>query len=415
MWFWKARRLMLSWSQTVQDSKTYRELKAVEEELSSWNRKKRYLRLWKRVTREKTIYSWQPRQLRKIALGCSLVNNSWKKALSKKLLSKWHNEVELHHRFQHQKRRHKEYCLRFHFTLWKQSIENSKLQKLQTNHQRSVLSIMQEMNKGSSIERNSEYALSDQNELYSNRKEQESAEMRARALKRQLEDADLSLLLKEQEKSKTHQCSQQLKWANDENRRLGVVKVETEKWFSSQDGREMVTQFVKTLERELQFPSVLSTSPSTIALSCLDSKLGDRGLVSDDFFEGLETAAKDGKVNVSELHDYVEKQKCRLPSSSIQEIFDGEIGTRIAVQDLKKRLNESRSWAGTAEGCQWKRFIDPIRQTIGYHNFVENKIIFEHKLSKKNKIAIARDHYLSTNIVRERKLMWRERRKYYEK
>ena len=407
MRFWKARRLMVTWNQTVIVSTRYQELKAIEIRWSSCNKKKRYFRLWRRVARVKRVYLWQPRRLRKIALGCSLFNILWNKALSKTMFSKWRNEVVLHNRIQGARLRHKKSRLRFHFTLWKQSVESNKLQNC---HRRLVLSAFQEMNTGSRMESASIRVPPDQNEICSNRKSQESAEMRTNARQRRTQLVLEVGTSTEQKEDKVHQHSWKLQWVHDEKRRLDIVKKDTEKWFSSQEGREKIAKFVKAMERELQFPSILSTSPSTIALSCLDSKLGHRGLVSDEFFEGLETVTKDGKVNALELYDYLENQGCGLSSNSIREIFDEEGGTRITVQDLQRLLLESRSWTGTTEGCQWKRFIDPISQIIGYYNFVENKRVYEYKLNKKTKVAIAKDHFLSTNVIRERRLIRRERK-----
>ena len=367
----------------------------------------------------KSLYSWQPRRLRNIALGCSLFKTLYFKILTKTMISTWHSEVELYNRIDQARQWNKEYCVRVHLTFWKQSIESCKLQLFQNEYRRLVTATLQEMKTGSNTDNSHMYIHPDRMERSSIGTRQESTELRSRARQRRTQfilEAD-HLILKEQEEHRGHQREKEkveyarlwkLKWKNEENRRIAIVKNHTHTWFTSQEGREKLTTFVKAMDRELQFPSILSTSTSTMALGQLDAKLGQRGLLSDALFENLSGIAKDGKVTVPELHEYLEKRGCGLSYQSIREIFDQVGGTKVTVQDLHKLVCESRTWTGT-EGCKWKRFIDPISQIIVYHNVVEDKQVPEYKLSKKIKTKIAMDHFLSTNIIKERRKVWGER------
>lgn len=367
----------------------------------------------------KSLFSWQPRRLRNIALGCSLFKILYFKILSKTMISIWHSEVDLYNRIDQARQWNKEYCVRIHLALWKQSIESRKLQLFQNEYRRLITATLEEMKTGSNTDNSQKYIHPDRMERSSIGTRQESTELRSRARQRRTQfilEAN-QLILKEQEDRRRHQREKEkmeyarlwkLKWDTEEVRRIGIVKNHTQKWFSSQEGREKVTTFVKAMEKELLFPSILSTSTSTMALGQLDAKLGQRGLLSDALFEDLSGIAKDGKVNVPELHDYLEKQGCGLSYNSIREIFDQVGGTKITVRDLHELVRESRTWTGT-EGCKWKRFIDPVTQIIVYHNLVEDKQVPEYKLSKKIKTKIAIDHFLSTNIIEERRKVWGER------
>jgi len=335
------------------------------------------------------------------------------------MFSLWHSEVELYNRIDQARQWNKEYRVRVHLALWKQSVESCKLQLFQNEYRRLVTVTLQKMKTDSNTDNSHTYIRPDRMDRSSIGTRQESTDLRSRARQQRTQfilETD-HLILKEQEKHRGHQREKEkmeyarlwkLKWDNEEIRRIGIVKNRTQKWFSSQEGREKVTTFVKAMERELQFPSILSTSTSTMALGQLDAKLGQRGLLSDALFEDLSGIAKDSKVTVPELHDYLEKEGCGLSYNVVREIFDQVGGTKITVRDLHKLLRESRTWTGT-EGCNWKRFIDPISQIIVYHNLVEDKKVPEYKLSKKIKTKIAMDHFLSTNIVEERRKVWGER------
>jgi hypothetical protein len=412
MKYWKARRLLLTWSNNYSQLLRYHELKAVAMKYSSHNKQKRYFKSWRRLAHVKSLYCWQPRRLRNIALGCSLFKTLYSKILAKTMISTWHSEVELYNRIVQARQWNKKYCVRVHLAFWKQSIESCKLQLFQNEYRRLVTATLQKMKTGSNTHNSHMYIHPDRMERSSIGTRQESTELKSRARQRRTElilEAN-HLILKEQREKENVEYARlwKLKWNNEENRRIDIVKNHTQKWFSSQEGREKLTTFVKAMDRELQFPSILSTSTSTMVLGQLDAKLGHRGLLSDALFENLSVITKDSKVTVPEFHEYLEKRGCGLSYNSIREIFDQVGGTKITVRDLHKLLRESRTWTGT-EGCQWKRFIDPKSEIIVYHNVVEDKQVPEYKLKGKIKTKIAMDHFLSTNIIEERRKVWGER------
>ena len=149
----------------------------------------------------KSLYSWQPRRLRNIALGCSLFKTLYFKILTKTMISTWHSEVELYNRIDQARQWNKEYCVRVHLTFWKQSIESCKLQLFQNEYRRLVTATLQEMKTGSNTDNSHMYIHPHRMERSSIGTRQESTELRSRARQRRTQfilEAD-HLILKEQE------------------------------------------------------------------------------------------------------------------------------------------------------------------------------------------------------------------------
>ena len=403
MRYWKAKTMIQAWNKHAVSSMNQRKLKPLVKEAFVRNKTRRYFLVWHETTCLRRSYGWKSKPLKDISLGVSIMNVTWLRLKARTMFCVWHEEVITDRVIDDTRWWRLKYCLRTHFTAWVCYVDSIRLEQNQNDHRRCVSETLQNMKEHDKrIESDTtpqksspQPSFKDSQDVYklTVAKAERAFQRREREAAYQKEKNDLRL-------------EWRMRWEQEENRRIIEVTERTTRWLTSKDGKNNITMYIKMMR---QFPST-TPSPAVIALSLFDSKLGHQGLLADAFFEGLERITNSDTIHRSEFEEYLQECECRLSPSEINDICDGDgrgDTNVVNLSALKDALSESHACTGI-EGSQWKKYIDPVHQMIVFHNVMENKVL--RAPNRQTMKAIATDHFLHHDIIKERRNIYIERK-----
>ena len=337
----------------------------------------------------KKTHRWKSRTNKNIALGVGILNVTIFRVLGRKVLLAWHQELITYRMILEARLWSTRYCLKNHFRLWQNFVESEIIKQDQNEHRRFISATLQDMKLGKlNYEKETHHSnVSERPEsldLSLQKQDRDDVMARRNDFTLSMDQAVLEIQKKarkerfERKKQDFHSALK-LKWGNEEKARVEKVVNKTNLWLKSQQGKDSVQKYIKKIEREIKVPSVTSTEPSSIALSILDSKLGQIGLLAEVFFDELEGITADNTTTRQLFEKHLQKYKCDLDPKCIRDIFDGGLGTNdlnnnvASIDALKDALKETTNWIGV-EGSRWKKYIHPLHQMIVFHNVPENKV-----------------------------------------
>jgi hypothetical protein len=414
MRYWKAKRLIQAWYKMH-----VRTLDFDATDTLVRHKKRKYLLLWHKSTTLLKKYTLNTKKCKDIALATSIINTTRLKLIARQMLLKWWEEVVVFRRICEARIWSRSLSLRSHFKVWQSNVDNRRLQQNQKDHR---LLIFEELQRIKSDHENDEVESStildnSSHQLQLAQKHSQDEANRRTAYNllvnnvMALHEKDRKARYEQQKRD--HHAAWKLKWEQKEKQMVDEAVKRTNIWLRSRDGKDKIMKHLKMMERQLQNPelSSTSTSPASIALSLLDSRMGHKGLLSDELFEEL--GRRTGRVITrTAFGDFLTTHQFHLDPKDVRDIFDGvgdDGGKTIKLYALKEAMIESRASSGV-EGCQWKKYIDPANQYVVFHNVIQNKKTMDYRLNRRIMREIVMDKLLYTVITKERKRIFVEKK-----
>lgn len=426
MRYWKAKRFILAWQRM-----NSRRLNFDPTDTLVRHKKRKYLLFWYQITSLLKKYKLYTKQSKDVILGTTFVNNTKRKVIARNMLHRWREEVMLFHRICQARRWHRNTSLRNHFRQWQNYVDSSRLSQYQHDHKRFIREELERIRLSSDHQKDETIirsrtgsdssSLENQSSVQGDSHHRRDAESRRKEYNSSVHDIIASMQVKdrkaryEQEK-KEFRSAWELEWENKEKQIEDEVVKKTNHWLRSREGKDQTLKRIKLIQRQLQSPDEIISSSirhgGSIALSLLDSRLGHKGLISDDFFDEL-IMRSDGRgaIDSSTFLSVLEHHNLSLRTIDIRDIFEhyGDDNVEnntsfIDVHNLKVAMAESRAYGSSGiEGCQWKKYVDPVNQYVIFHNVIQGKKVMEYSLNRKLLREIAIDQLFYDEITRERR------------
>ncbi len=420
--YWKAHRMMKVWYVRLKAKRHYYDAKVIASMHYPRRKKRRYFSIWHKIYLLRKQYRFETLSRMQVALGISITRGTLNRLKARKVMKMWYQEATVQLRIDHARQWRLKFCKGQCFRAWLNFVDLIRGEMAQNDHRRSVADRMRRLCINESDKEDSSRKLVSCHKGIIKNGVDEAIDRRKR-YDSLVDEAVLEIQMQERRRRFRKQKEAlhnewTRRWKIEENQRINRTKKNVEAWLKTWEGMNKSMKYTKMLQRDLNFPaSTLSTSCTDIALCILDSHIGHRGVLSEVFFEELDNISRDNILSRDRFEQHLKDTAIPLTLHQSRDIFEGvEPLTNdyvTSVTALKKAMYNTYKSHGQ-ESSRWKKYIDPAHNTCVLHNVIEGKKIMDFHLDRQTLKAVARDYFLSREIVDERRKIQDERKSDFE-
>jgi len=215
-------------------------------------------------------------------------------------------------------------------------------------------------------------------------------------------------------------------WVAETEKMLSEAKEKRVNWMNNKkdkEAKEKLLKAFKNLKRDFYQPPTIENkrreellnNEAMIALSIIDGKMFDRGVLGEELFETFDESG-DGFITYEEFRNSVHNLDIDIEHSWLRSIvkrIDVEGDGYISVEELSSAMEKTYEFHGV-QGSPWKMYVNIAQQILQYHNVITGQQVFEHNMTDKILKQIVRDNIIADTLVNERKRILRKKRKDWE-
>lgn len=383
MLYWRVQRTLRVWRLKVVITSSLKTFFRYICELHTLHKKRRCFKHWNLMRKIHNACHLTSDAFKSKALALTMVRIGRFNIMRSRFFSVWKDEIKLDLKLIWAFEWHCMMLKKQSFFIWRDNSIQRNLKRKEAEHKRWAITAIQSI----------QVSKSDNNEVDKPKPQQPSLKNSQQAAKVSQARAkiasqfDKEVLKKQQNDRRMRYKREKLKLSDDwkhkwnkiEKDRVVQIVDKTNKWLTTKQGQNDVLKELRRIESLLKSPPPCLSQSNLIALSLLDGKLGQKGILVDSFLGGLRERTDDeDMIRQDEFEHYLITLGIRMTPSLVREIFNevelkDKAKRKIHLHQIENRFKETYQHFGT-QGSRYKKYISQCHGMITFHDVYTNMV-----------------------------------------